>query len=262
MISKAILHPEENLGLGMSLLLGQAAYSLIWFLVFPLLFISKTQFPIHYNSWNNNPQVAVSSFSNMFVIMFFVLPLSSVLVEWNQMIVLPDFLSGFEQWARDSEKEIAALTRVITHFSTLPNFLVGILIIGVLAAVGEELTFRGVLQPLFIHLFRNKHLGVLITAFIFGAIHMQFFSFLPRFVLGVLFGYIYVYSQNLWVPIFGHFVNNSLSLFFVYRYGMDKADVPIDVLDQSSWVLFLFSGSVIGIVFFFLKRLWANNIGS
>lgn len=258
-MANVILHPEKNLGLGMPLLLVQAANSLVCFLIFPLLFISKTLFPIHYNWWNDNPQVAISSFSNVFVMMIFVLPLNSVLADANQLVQFPDFLSGFEVWARNSEKQIAALTQVITHFSSLTDFLVGLLIIGVLAAVGEELAFRGVLQPLFIHLFKNAHVGIWVTAFIFGAIHMQFFSFLPRFVLGVLFGYLYYYSRNLWIPIVGHLVNNSLSLFFVYRYGISETDLPIGELDQNQALIFLFSSGLIMAVFFYLKKMWAKN---
>ncbi len=259
-MANAILHPQDNLNLGMPLLLVQAANSLVCFLIFPLLFISKTSFPIQYDSWNNNSQVAISSFSNVFVMMLFVLPLSSVLAEWNQIIQFPDFLAGFETWARNSEKQIAALTQVITHFGSFTDFLVGLLIIGVLAAVGEELAFRGVLQPLFIHLFKNSHVGIWVTAFVFGAIHMQFFSFLPRFMLGALFGYLYYYSRNLWVPIVGHLVNNSLSLFFVYHYGMSETDLPIGELDQNQGLIFLFSSGLIITVFIYLKKMWAKNI--
>lgn len=258
-MAKAIAHPEDNLGLGMPLLLVQAANSLVCFLIFPLMFISKTSFPIHYNSWQGNPQVAISSFSNVFLMMIFVLPLSGILAEWNQSVQFPEFLSGFESWARSSEKQIAALTQVITHFESLTDFLVGLLIIGVLAAVGEELAFRGVLQPLFIHLFKNAHLGIWVTAFVFGAIHMQFFSFLPRFVLGIIFGYMYFYSQNLWVPIVGHFVNNGLSLFFVYRYGMSESDLPLKEVGQNQVMIFLFSVGLISVVFIYLKRMWAKN---
>ncbi len=258
-MANAVLHPEDNLGLGMPLLLVQAANSLVCFLIFPLLFIARTSFPLYYDSWNDNSQVAIASFSNVFVMMIFVLPLSSVLAEWNQTVQFPDFLSGFESWARSSEKQIAALTQVITHFSSLTEFLVGLLIIGVLAAVGEELTFRGVLQPLFINLFRNAHVGIVVTAFVFGAIHMQFFSFLPRLVLGVLFGYLYYYSQNLWIPIVGHLVNNSLSLFFVYRYGMSDTDIPIGGMEQNQLVIFIVSSGLIIAVFLYLKKMWAKN---
>jgi membrane protease YdiL (CAAX protease family) len=38
---------------------------------------------------------------------------------------------------------------------------------------------------------------------------MQFYGFFPRFALGVLLGYMYLWSGTLWLPILAHFINNA-----------------------------------------------------
>ncbi|HAZ23715.1 MAG TPA: CPBP family intramembrane metalloprotease domain-containing protein, partial [Algoriphagus sp.] len=86
------------------------------------------------------------------------------------------------------------LTQFLTDFQSVPELLTGLLVIGVLAGIGEEMFFRGVLQPK-LHLYTGSvHWGIWLTAIIFSAIHIQFYGFVPRVFLGAIFGYLYVYS--------------------------------------------------------------------
>lgn len=127
---------------------------------------------------------------------------------WNQQLHLPESLQKIEQWMISSEKSAGAITSQMLNMQTWGDFLMNVLVIAILAGVGEELMFRGVLQRIFLDWTKNTHLSILITAFIFSAIHFQFFGFLPRMALGILLGYMLVWSRNLWVPIIAHTVNN------------------------------------------------------
>lgn len=89
-----------------------------------------------------------------------------------------------------------------------------ILIIAIMAGIGEELLFRGVLQKILINWTRNTHVGILCAAIIFSAIHFQFFGFFPRMILGMVLGYLYVWSKSIWVPIIAHALNNALTVTF------------------------------------------------
>jgi len=60
------------------------------------------------------------------------------------------------------------------------------------------------------------HTSILITAFLFSTIHFHFQGVIPRFVLGVLLGYLFYWSQSLWLPILAHFINNAQAIFFSY----------------------------------------------
>ncbi|MFO8053840.1 MAG: CPBP family intramembrane glutamic endopeptidase, partial [Bacteroidales bacterium] len=97
-----------------------------------------------------------------------------------------------------------------------------------LPAIGEELLFRGVLQQLLSKLFANVHLGILVTAILFSAIHMQFFGFLPRIVLGLVLGYAFYLSGNIWMPVVIHFVNNAFAVVIAHLYYNDLIQQNFD----------------------------------
>ncbi len=145
-------------------------------------------------------------------------PLVSYLGILNSSMQLPDFLGGLEEWMTRSENSAGEI--IYRFLDTDQSFLLllNILMIAILPALGEEMLFRGVLQRVFNEWFGNKHAAVLITALLFSAIHLQFFTFLPRFFLGLALGYLFLWGNNLWYPIAGHFANNSLSLIIFYYY--------------------------------------------
>lgn len=251
-ITKVITDPENHRSYGKPLLLLQGVYALCMFLVMPLYFASKTQFPIHYDM-GNNKALTYNSFVNVALMMFFALPLSSFLGELNAGLPFNS------DWITKTEAQYKALTIVLTYFPTLQDFLVGIVIIALLAATGEEFLFRGLIQPMLQKMTNNNHVGIIITAFIFAAIHMQFLSFLPRFALGIVLGYLYFYSKNLWVPIVAHFVNNATALFVVYKYGVEEDNLPVGELENYPIVGALIGAAVVVVTLIFQKRAWAKN---
>jgi membrane protease YdiL (CAAX protease family) len=113
---------------------------------------------------------------------------NSWVIEWNTNFTFPDFLKAFGEWAREREDVATELTKLFTVFNTPGEFILGLVIIALLPAIGEELVFRGMLQPEFYRASGNHHVAIWVTAFIFSAFHMQFFGFVPRILLGALFG--------------------------------------------------------------------------
>lgn len=141
-------------------------------------------------------------------------PLVDALNTWNQSLNLPEFLHSVEQWMVDKEKQAEVLTSQMLNINSWGGLLMNLLVIALLAGIGEELLFRGVLQKIMIGWTKNIHWGVWITAIIFSAIHLQFFGFIPRLALGALLGYLFVWSKNLWVPILAHTINNAFVVIF------------------------------------------------
>lgn len=156
------------------------------------------------------------------------------ITEWlgilNQKLVLPESLAGLEQWMKSMEAQLEELTFKLLADTSLSGFLANLFVIAVLAAVGEELLFRGCLQTILQNWFGNSHLAIWVVAIIFSAIHLQFYGFLPRMALGALFGYLFFWSKNLWVPILAHFVNNSAVLVIAYLY--QKQGYALSELEQ------------------------------
>ncbi len=180
---------------------------------------------------------------------------NGLLMYWNSHLVLPEFLSGVEQWMRDMETQLMELTQFLTDFQSIPELLTGILVIGVFAGVGEELFFRGLIQPKMQGYFRSPHWGIWVTAFIFSAIHAQFFGFLPRVFLGALFGYLYHYTGSLFYPILGHILNNALTLLLVYGANQGFIDLDVQATDTVSY-----PGALVGFLVLILGFLYFKKV--
>lgn len=171
------------------------------------------------------------------------LPAMSSLVEWNTGIHFPASMQGFETWARQLEEQAQDITKSLTQFTSLTRLLVALLVVAVVPAISEELVFRGVVQRQLVRWTGNHHAGIWLAAAIFSAIHFQFFGFIPRMALGVVFGYLYVWSGNILVPMAAHFTQNAFQLILLYlvqRRTLTSTFDP-DSTDSMPWFLVLLS---------------------
>jgi uncharacterized protein len=134
--------------------------------------------------------------------------------------------------------------------------------IAILPAIGEELMFRGVIQRIFTNWTKNYHWGIWISAFLFSAMHMQFYGFLPRMLLGGMFGYLLVWSGTMWVPILAHFVNNTMGVLGYYL--IDKGTITKDIEEWGTGTeqipLLIFSIVLSGLLLFLIYRNQPNKI--
>jgi len=163
-----------------------------------------------YLQLNNPSSFKIALF--VFVSMIVVQPFINLVAELNNMIRLPEFLKAVESWMIGMEEEAQQLTESILQADNLLSLLFNIAIVAVVAAVGEEFFFRGVLQQVFRKLFRNEHAIIWTVAIIFSAVHLQFYGFIPRMLLGAYFGYLLYYTKNLWIPVLAHFTNNAFGV--------------------------------------------------
>ncbi|MBE9586572.1 CPBP family intramembrane metalloprotease [Mucilaginibacter sp. JRF] len=153
------------------------------------------------------------------------LPVMEMLININEKLVLPEFLKGVERWMRESEDDTNRMIEAVVQTDTTGHLIISMLIVALLPAIGEEFMFRGCLQTIVGQWTGNKHAAVWITAILFSAMHMQFFGFLPRLALGVIFGYMAAYSGSIWPGVIGHFINNGLAVISVYLYQNKKIDI-------------------------------------
>lgn len=170
--------------------------------------------------------VPVLSFLLAGMILFTGLPLIGQLLEWNDMLKLPPALKSVEQWMRNSENNASHITDLFLQTGSWQGLAANLLIMAVVPALGEEFIFRGILQPLLKEWTKSKYAAVIISAFVFTAVHLQFYGFLPRFALGLYLGYLFFRSGSIWLPVFVHFLNNAISVivaFFFFR-GMIGTD--------------------------------------
>ncbi len=149
------------------------------------------------------------------VLMLIAIPFTNWLGQLNQDIPFP---SGMEKWMRAQEDEASKTIHALLSRPSFRDLLLNLFFIAGLAAVGEELLFRGMAQRLLIKIFKSPWAGIIISAAIFSAMHMQFFGFLPRFALGILLGAIYWYSGSLWVAMLAHFLYDAVLIVLAWYY--------------------------------------------
>jgi hypothetical protein len=167
-----------------------------------------------------------------FALVLCALPLLEFTAVINQNLNLPAALQDLEVWMKNSEEQAALLTKKLLQMNNLGDLTINLIMIAVIPAIGEELFFRGGLQNILGQWFKNHHAAIWVTAIIFSSIHMQFYGFLPRMLLGVLFGYLLVYSKNMWLPILGHLINNGTAV--VMAYVFQKQGKSLDSLDETN----------------------------
>jgi membrane protease YdiL (CAAX protease family) len=188
------------------------------------------------------------------------MPFVSWLVTINADIHLPDFLAGLEHWMRESEDQAQKLTEAFLSDTSIKGLIINLFMIGILAAVGEELIFRGIIVRLLDEWFHNKHLAVWISAIAFSALHLQFYGFLPRMILGVMLGYLFIWSGSLWVPVIAHLINNGLAVMVMYFFSKGMISTNLEEFGSSSDVRVILITSILSAgmmagIFLYEKRL-------
>lgn len=174
--------------------------------------------------------------------MLAVFPLAQFTYWLNQQIPLPE-------WAGEMENKASGMLKGLIVMDSPWEFLLNLLVMAVLPAVGEELMFRGVIQQKVEQQTRRPHLAIWLTAVIFSAVHFQFEGFLARMLLGAALGYLFYWTRNLWIPIAAHFLTNGLQVAFQYFYGSEIADMQAQAeeMQGAPW-----PSLVIGGLFIFL----------
>jgi hypothetical protein len=190
--------------------------------------------------------------------MFFSIPIINHLVEINQNLSFPESLKSIEQWMSQKEENANQIMVEFLKADNISALLLNLFMIAVLPAVGEELLFRGVLQRLIGKWLKNKHVGIFLAAVLFSAMHLQFYGFLPRLALGILFGYLFLWSGTLWLPIMAHFINNATAViaFYVTR---DESFVNKPQAYDYSWGWIVLSLILVGTVCWFIYYLYRDK---
>ena len=208
-------------------------------------------------------------FISAVVLMIVAVPGINLLADWNSRLVLPESMAGIEAWMKAQEDAAAVLTQRFLTGTSVGVLIVNIGLLALLPAMAEELTFRGVVMGLVVGRSslvvsrKRAHVAVWVTAILFSAIHMQFYGFVPRMLLGALFGYALLWTGSLWVPITMHFTNNLIAVvayWCVYRAGINPESIDAFGAGDTLWLgIVSLVLTAVGIYFFWrLSRQMSN----
>jgi len=203
-----------------------------------------------------NRSTRVQSFLLASICLLAVIPFINFLGAINSQMTFPESISGLEGWMKNMENAAQVMIEKFMKVDGISGLMFNIFMIAVLPALGEELMFRGVIQRIFSDWTKNYHWGIWISAFLFSALHMQFYGFLPRMALGAMFGYLLVWTGTMWVPILAHFVNNLMGVlgYFLIGKGVLSKDIEEWGTGSEQFPLVVISFLAVGILLFVIFR--------
>lgn len=237
------------------LLIIQGITSTGAFILTPLYYIWRFE-NANFEFYFNKKDISLFPLVIAAILVLVFMVVNSVFIEWNLNLEFP---GSFGTWARAKEDQLQLITEYITNFDSTSYFVLSIVVVAIVPAIGEELLFRGLIQKTFEKISGNVHLAIWISAILFSAFHMQFFGFIPRLLLGAFFGYLYVFSGNLSYAILAHFVNNGFTLWMVYLHQQDTVKFDIEDTESiplESVAIFFIIGAVL---FYFFHKQFINK---
>ena len=229
--------------------LGQGISSALMFIAPPLILYAFTRNQPMREIGFRKPNSAWMLLIGV-ALMFVSLPLTNLLTDWNEKMNFGSAFESLEAMLKQMEDAAGDLTERMLQVDTVWGLLVNLLVIALIPAIGEELTFRGMLQQALHRGCKNAHVAVFLSAFIFSFIHFQFYGFLPRLFLGLILGYLFYYSGSLWTSILMHFVNNGAAVVVAYLEHKGLTDVDYEHFGATSnvWLLLLSFVVTVGLI--------------
>lgn len=162
--------------------------------------------------------------------------------------------NSFRAWAEKLEKTYETGVMAFVNMKGLGDYFLSLTIIAILPAIFEELLFRGAFQKILITHFKNHHLSIFITGFVFSLIHFSVMGFLSRMMLGVVLGYVFYYGKSIWLNIIMHFINNGIAITAMY-IAIKKGESITEAMKESVpiWVLPISLIAIIILLFYYKK---------
>lgn len=236
-----------------NLQITQICSQLVGFLIPPLLYVMLVkEEPFNYLGLNKLPKWSLLGILTMFTVIPFVAAVS----EWNDGITFPESMKVIETTFRNLKELNDSTSEKMMNES---NLFVAILIFGLLAAVSEEILFRGVIQQAFVKLFKNAHVGIIVTAFVFSAFHADFYGFFPRFILGLMLGYMFWMSGSIWASIIMHFTNNTTIVMLYFLNKKEIINIDVESFGSTDSVFVIILSLVVTVAIFMVCNRFKNR---
>ena len=256
-----MLNPKPDASLFLPLMVTQGFTSLLGLIIIPLLYVKFSERKPIAPFFPREKEI-----SKVFIIIpllgiCFLIAISPI-TEWNMTFQFPEFLQEFGTWARTQEDKLMEMTKLLTNFSSPAEFIIGLVVVAILPGIGEELVFRGLIQNEIWRGSKNIHVAIWLSAFLFSAIHIQFFGFFPRLLLGALFGYLYYWSGNLLIPMLAHFFNNGFTLTMIYLYNTGSTDINMDSEESAPVLLVALCGVATFALIYYFRKIYIPEPGS
>lgn len=185
------------------------------------------------------------------IILFVSIPLINWGAYFNTQLI--DMIGVGEVF--DMDEKSNSMVETLIDFSTPFNAVTTIVVVSLLPALLEEIFFRGLVQKGMMRIinYSNSTIPVVMTAVLFSAVHGQFSMFVPRFLLGVILGALFVRTANLWVPIIVHWLNNALVLVSVAMSDASYSELNSQPIENPGPFLPIVSFISVSVLLIFIR---------
>ncbi|MCQ2308992.1 MAG: CPBP family intramembrane metalloprotease [Bacteroidales bacterium] len=249
--SAVVLLTHGSLSDVANLRIAQICSQMAGFVMPPLFYAALVkEKPLDYLGFRKMPVIALLGI----VAMFTVLPFNSLVTEWNEGFTLPESMAGLEEYFRMVQDMADDLMKKFLDVETVGGLVTNILMIAALAAIGEELLFRSVIQPFMIRICRNVFVGILVTSVLFSAMHFEFYGFIPRIILGIMLGYMFYITGSIWSSMLMHFVNNATIVVLYYLNFNKIIELDVEKFGSSENVFMIIGSVVVTLAIFVVCR--------
>ena len=131
-------------------------------------------------------------------------------------------------------KSFYDLISELLHQMTTGPLWSSFLLVAIFAPIFEEWLCRGmVLRGLLTRL--KPGWAIVVSALFFAFIHMNPWQALNAFIIGVVMGYVYYKTGNLWLTMLMHFVNNGTSVIMSQFPSLQDAEFWMDMMPKSTY---------------------------
>ncbi|MBL7864827.1 MAG: CPBP family intramembrane metalloprotease [Cyclobacteriaceae bacterium] len=248
---EALSNPTEHPEISSTLLIAQGLGSLTGLVLIPWYYLWSFEKRSATALFGNLPNVVWIGVTALIVVGFGIS--MSPVTEWNANIELPAWTGAFGEYMTTMEKQAESIIKAVTGNMTPGSFALAFVVISLIAGLGEELVFRGLIQTELQRALGNPHVGIWLAAAFFSAFHLQIFGFFPRMLIGALVGYLYFWSGNLWYPVIAHMLNNGLQLIGLYLNQQGLLSYDVESMESAPWPAVIASLIITGVLLYFYK---------
>lgn len=133
------------------------------------------------------------------------------------LLTIAEWMSSMNLEAAKKAQEVNdRYMKAFLSMNSIPQLLVSLLVLAVLAGLSEELFFRGLLMRFTAKRIKSVSLPIVITAILFAAMHSNVYGLPSIFIAGILLGYFYYLTGSLWSSMIAHIVYNGLQVLLIY----------------------------------------------
>lgn len=183
-----------------------------WIIAICLLFINLVVFYVFWKRRYSNLSFLWSENAKRLYFWVIIASIGYLMVDWHLEELLP-----FADWESDT---VESLNQLVSN-------PIGLITAAFVAPVVEEVVFRGAILRALLQKKWNPWIAIVISAAIFGIIHLNLTQGVSAFVVGIFMGWLFYRTRSIWPGVILHMMNNTISSLWDYLPENTFSSIPL-----------------------------------